>query len=167
MENHTSFKINTKSEFKALQDLIFVTIIWVPLCLIFVFVFPSIAIFLGLLIFYLILYFIPTIYLHSNYEKYNKGKNVVINSSEIIFDGDYIYKDSIKTINAIGCPSTLGISHYSRLAHMTGYYYIEVVTNNSQTVILTSLLDKNILKIIKENFPDVTINLNSQFYPII
>ena len=163
MKNRTLLKINAKSELVALKDLIFVTVLWLILCLIF----PFFEVFIALVISYLILFFIPTVYLHSNYEKYNKGIDVIINHSEIIFNGDYVKKDSITKINAIGCPSPLGIANYSRLAHMTGYYYLEVITNDDRRIILTSLLDKNILKIIKENFPDITINLSSKFYPLI
>jgi len=158
---------NLKTEYYALRDLLFVTIFWIPASFIFILYIPSLIGFISMIASYMVLFFIPTIYLHNNYEKYSKGKNLLIFDKIINFDEKSISFDSIKSIKAIGTGYSLGLNYFARMTHMTGYYYLEITTIEDEKIILTSLLSKDIMKIISEKIPSIKIELNPIFYPII
>lgn len=158
-------KINYKTEFKALTDLVVVSLLWIPASMIFVFILPSLLPFLAMIISYLILFFIPVIFLHSNYERENKNKILILGQGILNYGGKKIAENEIKEIKALGSGAALNLDNYARLAHMSGYYYIEIETYNDGKIFLTSLFSDKLLIYVESTFPNIKINKQKEFYP--
>ena len=165
MKERIEFKVNSKTALKALTDLIVVSFLFIPASLIFVFILPSLLSFLAVILAYSLLYFIPVLYLHSNYENENKGKILILRAGELSYDGQNIAERDIKEINAFGTGASLNLDHYSRLAHMSGYFYVEIKTNNNLNIYLTSLLSHQLIYYVEASFPKTKINKLKKFYP--
>ena len=160
-------RINYKTEFKALTDLIVVSLLWIPASMIFVFILPSFLPFLAMIGFYLILFFIPVIYLHTNYKIENKNKTLILGQGIVSYGELKITENEIKEITAIGSGTALNLDNFSRLAHMSGYYYIEVETYNGVKIFLTSLFSDKLLLYFELSFPNIKIKKQKEFYPSI
>ena len=74
----TILKVNIKTKFQALQDLLLASIIFISAPLLMLFYFNYIIIFLSLFGFYFLFFFLPVIILHNNYKKYNDNKDFSI-----------------------------------------------------------------------------------------
>src|SRR5690606_32798082 len=89
-------KINYKTELKAFTDLIVVSLLWIPASMIFVFILTSFVPFLAMIGSYLILFFIPVIYLHTNYELENKNKILILGQGIVKYGELKITENEIK-----------------------------------------------------------------------
>ena len=160
-------RINYKTELKAFTDLIVVSSLWIPASMIFVFILPSFLPFLAMIGSYLILFFIPVIYLHTNYKRENKNKTLILGQGIVIYGGLKITENEINEITAIGSSTALNQDNFARLAHMSGYYYIEIKTYNDEKIFLTSLFSDKLLVFFELSFPNIKIKKQKEFYPII
>ena len=160
-------KINNKAEFHALKDLIFITLFFDPAIILLPFFIPNLLVFFALIAFYLALYFLPTILLHSNYEQSNENEIFYISEKKLIYRGNTITESQIQKIKAYGTPKSLKIEEFSRMTHMSGYFYVEIITNLKEKIILTSLLSKDLIEIVESEFPNIKIKKIKTFYPSI
>ena len=160
-------KINYKTELKAFTDLIVVSLLWIPASMIFVFILPSFVPFLAMIGSYLILFFIPVIVLHTNYELENKNKILILGQGIVKYGELKITENEIKKITAIGTGKSLNLENFARLAHMSGYYYLEIETYNGEKIFVTSLFSDKLLFYFELSFPNIRIKKQEEFYPII
>ncbi len=167
MQEKLELYCNWKTEYYAMRNLIFATVFWMPMCFVFIFCIPDFFCFAGMFVSYMLLFFIPAIIIHSNYEKYSKHKRLIVDASSLNVDGWAIEFSSIKEINARGTGSALGLYYFTGVIDMSGYYYLEIMTDNDEKIILTSLLSKDLLKIIRDRLPSIEINLQHSIYPIV
>ncbi|MHC0443019.1 hypothetical protein [Flavobacterium sp. 3-210] len=118
----------------------------------------------------LIVFVLPTIYIHQNY--YNEGKGCVyeLNEEHISFTSNdqlVIYnKGDFKTINFyMSGTKCAGLA--LRNFPFEDYFYAKIIMNNDQEVIISCLFSKNIDKILTSLYKDVPTTKIKDFYPII
>ncbi|MCM0665642.1 hypothetical protein [Flavobacterium tyrosinilyticum] len=117
---------------------------------------------------YFLMFFFPVVILHLNYLKENQGVVFEINKNEIIKKSKdviskYYTQDVEKIVIYSGGTRNRG---YGGLAH-SSYYYAKIKFLDGSDFIITSLCSNKIDKILSENFEDVDMKVEREFYPII
>ena len=119
-----TLKVNNRTEFFALQDLLISSLIFIGLALFMLFYLDAELIFYILIVFYFFLFFLPVIILHSNYEKYNKDKILIFEQNKIIFDSQIINTDEITNAKIYGTNQSINKYSYAKskqyLCHFSG-----------------------------------------------
>ncbi|MDP2453935.1 MULTISPECIES: hypothetical protein [unclassified Kaistella] len=167
MKTDIKLEINNKTEFHALQDLIIVTVIFFFLGLTVLFYAELPFLSLILLAFYLILYLAPVIILHSNYEKYNKNKNLTLQSDKLQFGNDVINYENIEKITVFGTYQSINKTSLSNLPYQCSYFYIEIEHKNMSKIYLTNLYSKDLIEIISNKIPSQIIKQKLTSFPLI
>ena len=162
-----SLNINKKTEFQALQDLIIVTIIFLILSSIILFYADLPYLTLILLGFYIIFYLTPVMILHSNYEKYNKNKNLILQNEQLQLGNEIIEYKEIEKITAIGTYQSINKESLSKLPYQCAYFYIELTLKNQNKIYLTNLYSKDLIEIISSKIPNKTIEKKLTSFPLI
>lgn len=159
-------KINNKAEFYVLQDLLIATLVFVPLSLFMLYLNYEL-IFYSLIGFYLLLFFIPTIILHSNYEKINKNKIFILEPEKIIFDKTELTSKDITKVVVCGTHQAVNKQPITTKATYHNYFYIEITDKKDRKIYLTNLLTKNLIETFEEYFPNIQIEKKISSYPFI
>lgn len=155
------------NQVKMLTDLIFMSIVYFSM-MFFFFNSADFTLKIYLIIPYFLMFFLPTIFLHFNYLKENRGVVFEISKNKISKkDKNDFFKYNIDDINDIiiyvgGTRNTVSPS----LAH-SSYYYAKIKLVDGSFFIITSLYSNKIDEILKENFKDVKITIEKVFYPMI
>lgn len=157
-----NLKISLKSQIQALKELIIVSLIYLGI-MSFLYVKTDFDLFKILFYttfcFYLLIILLPVIILHVNYLNNNNFKEVSIYKNKLVIDNKEYDTECIKYINIYATYQHFNnsVGSYS-FAHNDYYYYSEIILkNNSEKIILTSLLDYKLDKILRENFDSVKI----------
>jgi len=160
-----TLKVNNRTEFFALQDLVISTLIFIGSAIFILFYLDAESIFYILIGFYFFLYFLPVIVLHSNYKKYNKNKILILEKNSIVFDNKIIELDKIIKSNVYGTYQSLNNQSSGKLPYQTAYFYIEIVDSENQIMYLTNLLSKDLIRLIQENYPSLELKKIINTYP--
>lgn len=160
-------KVNLKTEFQALQDLLIASLIFIPTSLLMLFYFKYTIIFFSFFAFYFLFFFLPVIILHNNYEKYNKNKELVFMENKLIFDSKEIKIDEITKAKIVGTNQSINKYSYAKSAYEAAYFYIEINHKNGEKIYLTNLLSKNLKEIFEQNYPNIKLEKDITIYPLI
>lgn len=160
-----NLKITLKSQLKALRELIIISIIYFIL-MYFLYVNTEFDLFKILFwstfSFYFLIVVLPVAILHINYLNNNCFKEIVIDKNRLIVDAIEYSSQDINEINIFATKQHFDDSTgaYS-FAYNDYYYHIEICLKNNEKIILSSLLDYKLDKILKENFNSVKITENA------
>ena len=160
-----TLKVNNRTEFFALQDLLISSLIFIGSALFMLFYLDAELIFYILIGFYFFLFFLPVIILHSNYEKYNKDKILIFEKDKIVFDNKVIELDKIVKSNIYGTYQSLNNQSSGKLPYQTAYFYVEIQDSENQKIYLTNLLSKDLIRLIQENYPSLELKKIINTYP--
>ena len=167
MTDYIKLKITHKTELQALQDLIIVTIIFFGLSAIVLFYAELPYLVLILLAFYAILFFTPVIILHSNYEKVNKNKDLIILNDKLEFGNEIIEYNNIEKIIAVGTYQSINKTSLSELPYQCAYFYIQIIHNNGKSIYLTNLYSKDLIQIVSNKIPNHIVEKKLTSFPLI
>lgn len=152
------FRITTKGHFKMLNEVILHFFAIIPLLGFYFSQHPEFK--TGEIIFYLIYFFVdvlPPLNLHYAYYDVNKNKEYYFQSENITIKNfktntkEIFPKNSVEKVVIHLAPNKReGGGFY--LASFNDYFYIEIIMNDSNTLLLTSLLDDNLDKFCEEYF---------------
>lgn len=168
-----NLKISLKSQILALKELIIVSTVYFGI-MYFLYVNTEFdlfkILFLSTFSFYFLIIALPVVILHVNYLNYNYFKEIIIDKNRLIADAIEYRSEDINEINIFATKQHFDDSTgaYS-FAYNDYYYYIEICLKNKKKIILSSLLDYKLDKILKENFDSVktTENAGGLFFLLI
>lgn len=163
MEKEIILEVNFKSECDVLLELFWYTLVWMLVSLGALF-YLSVEIFCIFLGFYFVIYFLPVIILHYNYEQYNKGKKLMITEKGIDFDGNFIPKETIKHVIFYGNILDVEGKNSQSLPFQSHYFYLEIESENNEKIYLTSLYSKKIMDILQGKL-GIKIKKENIYYP--
>lgn len=153
------FKVTLKNQLIAMQELIIMNILYFGLIVI---LYLSIdweffkILFYTLISTFIIIYLLPVLILHINYLKYSV-KNVYIDEDEMIVENEVIKRKDVQKIIVYATMQYYTGSGGTSLAYNEHYFRLEVILKSGKILHITSLLDKNIDKIIESHFPTIKI----------
>nr|WP_315201443.1 hypothetical protein [uncultured Flavobacterium sp.] len=161
------FKVTTLKHLEMLLGLILATIFWLAYIVVYPgFDYPIIP---GIISVLYVGYLIPALYLHLNYSSKSGNKSFKIDNKGISITENgrtIFYKESrINEIVIYGTASkiTNGVSGRSIFEH---YFYAEIKLRE-ESLFITSLLSKDIDKVLSSNFKYVHVRKVKCFYPTI
>ena len=112
--------------------------------------------------------FIPIFFIHFNYYQTNKNNAIYFYSDKQIIklnQYEYKYSDIEKIIIHLTGAKKKGISAHTLLS--SEYYYAEFLFNDDTKVIISCLMDDNLLKSLKHHFSEDMIEYSEEIFPII
>lgn len=168
MKPRIELTINNKAEFYVLQDLLIATLIFIALSLFMLFSLDT-EFFLYILFgFYFVMYFLPTMILYYNYQKFNRNKVFIFEEEKIIFDNNELRSENINKVTIWGTNQSInGIStSYGGFTHQA-FFYIVIENKQRHKIYLTNLLLKNLIEIFEEYFPNTPVEKEIASYPFI
>lgn len=117
---------------------------------------------------YCLFFLIPVFILQENYLKYNKKTELILLQDRIVINTEEIEIESIQEVNIYATYQHFsGYTGSSTLTYNEYFYYIEIIIQNSQKYILTSLLDIELDKKIKKTYPELNFNEKVKWFPLI
>jgi hypothetical protein len=153
------YSISINNQLFNLRELSFVTLGFILFIIFVIYLFgldnPKIyLIIIALVVAYLVLALIPVVLIHNNYLNKTE-KKVFIKPDIITINGNLINSNQIQEIKIFATSQRLnkGGGAYS-LPYNDYYYYIQIISQDGNIHYLSSLLDYNIDKIVKNNFKD-------------
>jgi|SRR5690606_2955206 len=156
-----TLKISLKNQLYALREIIFISLFYFGLvCFLYFKVEFELfrILFFSTLFFYLLVFLLPVLVLHINYLNKQNYERVSIEENKLIV-GEAIYTvESISGINIYATAQHINNrSGAYTLPYAMYYYYVEIALKKGDKIILSSLLDHKIDRILKENFKTVEI----------
>jgi len=117
---------------------------------------------------YCLSFLMPVFILQNNYLKYNKNTELILLEDRIIINKKEIEIESIKEVNIYATHQYFnGGAGSSTLTYNEYFYYIEIIVNDKNKYILTSLLGIELENEIKNDYPELTFNKNIKWYPLV
>lgn len=159
------FKVNTKTIFDGLKDLILTTFIMLVIIVGYVFIFdeyPPILLYFGLALFFLVLYFYPTMEIFYSYYDHDRDVEITINADGFSYTKDNkVTEYKVEDIDLINVYLTAYKKNgeSARLAH-TKFFYVELLTRTGEKIIVTSLLSGNLYEHLVSYYPQVKTKFN-------
>ena len=124
--------------------------------------------FLLILFIYLGTILLPVLFLYFNYLKFDKNKTIILKKDLILINELSIPVDSIERIII-----TATYQHFDENAGVTTlpyndyFYYVQIYIKNKEVFLITSLLDYNIDKELKNQYSQLTFINRIKSYPLV
>jgi|SRR5690554_1160451 len=162
------YRITRKNIFYAFNEVIIYGIILLSITIYLWHEYPGIFLVVSVLLtfFYLFVIFFPVLILFLNYYRYNKDDTVIIEKTKIIFNNRVINTQDIQKIDIFGNRMYLS-GQVGKLPHQDYFYFLLLTLKDGSQLILTSLLERNIDKKIKEKYSNLTYIEHVRSYPLI
>ena len=161
MEN--KIQVNITNHFISLKWLLFYIILTLLLLVYFYLTFGSEGLFI--LIIFLLLQMLPTVYLHYKYYVINKSIKCTLNEYKLeVFNKNMKYVYFPNDIEKIIIYKSANMDSWGiPLLTFENYYYSRIVLKDGNNIVLTSLLDNKIEDKLKVNFSTTTFNRKKGF----
>jgi hypothetical protein len=154
-------EISVKNQFQALKELLIISFIYFGLiCFLFLYAEFDLfkILFLSTFAFYFFIILLPVLILHVNYLITNKYQEIMVENNKLFLDNEIYTINDIDKINLYATNQHINnLTGAYTPPYAKCYYYIEICLKSGIQINLSSLIDYNIDKIIKENFKTIVI----------